>query len=426
MYRRLFVLAVLVATSLLVPATAAGAGSALPALHVTGVLRAAPAKPAALPTIKRVSPLKLKIGAKLTIFGRNFVPGKHRDTVVFLRDGAPAIFLKVDTATKRRLTLKLPSKLAHFLVLTNTGVQGPTKFRLRVLARRFGASFTSKHLSPTILPRSNGDGGDGEGPVCSLASAKLAPLADADNDGLTNALEARIKTDPCSADTDGDGVTDGYEYESALDLNSRALPYPGKRPYPNALDPTDAGVDYDGDGLTLTDEFTAWVRYGGSKFPLNYSDGTQTSGGPVPVTPQTAWADMNSDGVLSDDEKDIDHDGLTNWDEAHGRMQPDWWTKIVSTEKPFTVGFRPTDWLDPDTDGDGLVDGPDDVDHDGYTNAEEVNRGPYWVQPFNPCLPDPHSRTCPLHPPPPDTAYPPFGPPGYSPGESIPLIWPRP
>ena len=38
-------------------------------------------------------------------------------------------------------------------------------------------------------------------------------------------------------------VEDGYEYQSALDLNhyprSIPLPYPGKRPYPNPLDPGD-------------------------------------------------------------------------------------------------------------------------------------------------------------------------------------------
>ena len=424
MNRRLLVPAVIVATSLLAPASG-GAGSSLAVLHVSGALRPVPAQSTPLPTIKRVTPLKLKIGAKLTIIGKNFIPGKHRDTVVFLRDGAPAVFLKADKATKRRLTLTLPSKLSHFLIVTNTGAQGPTRFRLRVLARRFGATFTSKHLSPTVLPRTNGEG-PGSGPVCSLASAKQAPTADADKDGLTNALEVHVKTDPCNADTDGDTITDGYEYEAALDLNSRALPYPGKRPYPNALDPSDASIDYDGDGLTLSDEFTAWVRYGHSQFPLNYSDGTQTSGGPVAVTAQTAWADLNGDGILSDDEKDIDGDGLTNWDEAHGRMQPGWWTKIVDTEKPFTVTFLPTDWLDPDTDGDTLRDGPDDVDHDGYTNAEEVGRGPYWVQPFNPCLPDPYSRTCPHHPPPPSESYPPFDTPGFSPGEPIPLAWPRP
>ena len=48
--------------------------------------------------------------------------------------------------------------------------------------------------------------------------------------------------DRCNADSDGDGVEDGYEYQSAVDLNddeyqqpNTFLPYPGKRPYPNAL-----------------------------------------------------------------------------------------------------------------------------------------------------------------------------------------------
>ena len=53
----------------------------------------------------------------------------------------------------------------------------------------------------------------------------------------------------------------------------------------------------------------------------------------------------------------------------------------------------------------------------------EVSRGPYWVQAFNPCLPDWKSPTCSLHPPPRD-AWPPFGN-GFSTTESIPLVWPR-
>ena len=39
---------------------------------------------------------------------------------------------------------------------------------------------------------------------------------------------------------------------------TRSLPYPGKRPYPNPLF-ADANVDYDGDSLTLTEEYDLWV-----------------------------------------------------------------------------------------------------------------------------------------------------------------------
>ena len=38
------------------------------------------------------------------------------------------------------------------------------------------------------------------------------------------------------------------------------MPYPGKRPYPNPLDPSDADTDFDGDVLPLTDEHKLW-RY---------------------------------------------------------------------------------------------------------------------------------------------------------------------
>lgn len=421
MPRRLIATLVLATCCLLAPA--AGAGAHLPALHAAAAGDAPPSPSTPLPVIRSVKPLRLAIGDTLTIVGRNFLPGRGRNTVVFFRDGAPAVFLRAGRATKTRMTVKLTSKLGRWLLARNTGARAPTRFRLRVLARRFGARFTPQKLSPVVLPETSRDG---SGANCTSGSASAAPGADADRDGLDNALELRIKTDPCTADSDGDGIPDGYEYESALDYNSRALPYPGKRPYPNPLDPSDADTDYDGDGLTMADEHAAWVMYGHSSFPLNYSDGTQTSGGPVAVTPATRWEDMNGDGFLTDDEKDVDNDGLTNWDESHGRMVPAWWQGTYPGELAYTLTYLQTDWLDPDTDGDTLKDGADDVDHDGYSNASEIDRDSIrqWVQPFNPCLPDPTSPVCGRHPPF-DHIYPPFAAPGYSPLEPLPLRWPR-
>ena len=91
-------------------------------------------------------------------------------------------------------------------------------------------------------------------------------------------------------DTDGDGVEDGYEYQSAIDLNNDdyqtpnvSLPYPGKTPYPNPLF-KDGDVDYDGDGLRLSTEYQLWkytyqVNHTAARTlsPLSYSDGTQYS-----------------------------------------------------------------------------------------------------------------------------------------------------
>jgi hypothetical protein len=100
---------------------------------------------------------------------------------------------------------------------------------------------------------------------------------DDDGDLLPDVLEQQFGTNVLLADSDGDKVADGFEYRSALDLNSIALPFPGKRPYPNPLDSSDAGADFDGDGLRLHEEFRAWNATG-RPFPLSYSDGDQTTG----------------------------------------------------------------------------------------------------------------------------------------------------
>ena len=99
--------------------------------------------------------------------------------------------------------------------------------------------------------------------------------SDHDGDLLANGFELQIETDPYLGDTDLDGVEDGYEYQSALDLNhyprTPPLPY-RQRPYPNALDSTDAATDYDDDGLTLREEYLVWVEFS--------ADGVRRAGAP--------------------------------------------------------------------------------------------------------------------------------------------------
>ena len=75
-------------------------------------------------------------------------------------------------------------------------------------------------------------------------------------------------------------MTDGWEYYAAKDLNIKAVPYPGKRPFPNALDPSRrrssggafSQYDFDGDGLTTLEEYRAW-RYTGSSFDASKAGG---------------------------------------------------------------------------------------------------------------------------------------------------------
>src|SRR5262249_26213139 len=155
--------------------------------------------------------------------------------------------------------------LETFMVKTG-GTTRATRFRLRVLTTKLSKRFTATKNSPLVAPApktgTTGLGGGTATPPCPASAT-----TDDDGDGLKSGFELTVvPTNPCAADSDGDGVTDGYESRSAVDLNnddysnpSQSLPYPGKKPYPNPLF-ADAGTDYDGDGLTLSNEYTLW-RY---------------------------------------------------------------------------------------------------------------------------------------------------------------------
>jgi hypothetical protein len=449
-------------------------------------------KKAKLPVVTRVTPMHVAIGQKLEIRGRNFRRGRNKNTVVFRRTGGKAIFVKADVGTAKLLRLTVPTKLKAQLA-TRAGAPIPTRFRLRVLAKKFGKRFTKNSRSPIVGP---------ELPPTPATPPRAAADGDCDGDGVLNGVETdddgdlvddnselRYKTDGCKADSDGDGVTDGYEIQSARDLNDdeyqfsqNVLPYPEKRPYPNALF-GDANVDYDGDSLALGEEFSLWAAYRdhAGLDPLIYSDGNQYSlydrdgtghrpgaprhdpyakqadflgwaqgagyltvssggsgydlrdfnhDGTVSTAPagsyylsEQTYFDYDSDGKLSDDERDEDADGLTNFDEAHGRLTPGYWSGCYGGEHPYPVAYAGTNIVDPDTDGDGVRDGADDQDHDDLANIAEMSRNAASpqpghvivkgcdsegavnltpdagrVNPFNPCLPKLNARTCTRHP----------------------------
>ena len=86
------------------------------------------------------------------------------------------------------------------------------------------------------------------------------------------------------------------------------------------------------------------------------------------------YFDFDVDGKLSDDERDEDADGLTNYDEATGRMTPGYWAGCYTKEKPYPIAYAGTDLVDPDSDGDGVRDGADDQDHDDIPNVMELSR----------------------------------------------------
>jgi hypothetical protein len=493
-----------------------GALGALLAPATAGAATATASKKKAkkYPVVTSVSPMQTNIGKTLTIKGRNFKRGRNKNTVLFKRDGARAVFVKAQVGTSKLLKVKLSDKLAPVLKQVN-GSPTMTTFRLRVLSDRLGKSFTTGKRSPKIGPElppeppkiedqsvTNPEGDcDGDG-------VKNGVDGDDDNDLLADAEEMGLKLDPCKGDTDGDAVEDGYELRSAQDWNDDEyqapngyLPYPSKRPYPNALDGADGNVDHDGDTLTLKEEYDLWKFTVSQGAPrdlgrLSYSAGEQhsvyTRGSNGQRRPSLnavgydkqaaflAWADANGYrnvqiappaqnwfdgtisrdirdmdrngsvqdepsgtasrveltyydtnpgfdidgnliGTLSDDERDEDADGLSNFDETRGCAgSQNYWNKVYDKEKPYYLNYQGTRLDDPDSDGDGVRDGADDQDHDDLPNMMECSRElaaaeaqdprPADFDPdparlsasrlkgftnvFNPCLPSPLSRSC--------------------------------
>jgi hypothetical protein len=437
---------------------------------LAAVLVAAPAALAArgpAPSITRVQPMRVSVGNVLTITGKNFKAQRTRNTIIFRGPNGRTAFAKPRRSTTRKLVVRVPAAVARLLRVSGSR-QRPTRLKLRVLSGQF-SKFTPRRLSPVVTGVGDGDGGPGGGGGGGTVVCDDSP--DHDGDLLPNTLELAIGTDPCLADTDNDQMSDGWEYWSAKDLSLKAAPYPGKRPFPNALDPSDgapapahfSSIDFDGDGLTTLEEYRAW-RYTGSAFdpskgggldlesPLGYSDGTQYSrasetpgvpswrgplyGIPAPAQAFPATYNLHGDGAWRDDERDADSDGLSNFIESvHGPGQPAWWTGFYSQDtmkaeawpKPATScgqefgafearPFLELDMADPDVDGDTLLDGEDDQDSDDFTNIQEMYEGlgsdldsdggftcdgttypsigGQGVNAFNPCAPDPASRTC--------------------------------
>ena len=238
------------AAALLVPAAANAAGHA--------------------PVVKRITPKHVFVGETLTIRGKHFRRGINSNTVAFRRQGAKVVLVRADKATGKMMRVELPKRLEKLMPVQN-GTPVPTPLQVRVLASRFGKRYTSRSKSPLVGP---------EKPPAPPKPKQADPNADCDgdkqinrvdtdddNDLLSDAAEAGLNKllDTCKADTDGDGAEDGYEYQSARDLNddehqspNTYTPYPRKLPYPNPLDGEDQGIDHDGDGLTLLEEFKLW------------------------------------------------------------------------------------------------------------------------------------------------------------------------
>jgi hypothetical protein len=156
---------------------------------------------------------------------------------------------------------------------------------------------------------------------------RLVLVNDLDADGLTDARERELGTNPRSVDTDEDGIPDARELE---------------------LETSPIDADSDDDGV---------------------SDGTELTLGSNPVE-----GDSDGNGV-EDGAEDQDHDGLTNAEEAELGTNPDEVDTDGDGLSDATEVELDLEPLDADTDGDGLGDANEDADDDGLGNARELELG---------------------------------------------------
>ncbi len=129
-----------------------------------------------------------------------------------------------------------------------------------------GNSFTFvPSLGVHTVTASVTDSNSGSSSIVSTITVVLSPgLLDDDNDGLNNDGELAAGTDSLNPDSDGDGLLDG---EEVLTLNTNPLSsdtdgdgiddfFEVNNGF-NALDPADATLDSDGDGVSNIDEYLA-------------------------------------------------------------------------------------------------------------------------------------------------------------------------
>ncbi len=180
-----------------------------------------------------------------------------------------------------------------------------------------------------------------------LATACPNPnTPDSDGDGLLDGAETTLGTDPCNPDTDSDGLGDGLEVSSRFGRTSAHFDMSGATVDPVSGWPFYAGftdhrmwsspvvADTDGDGLS------DYYEIGKSCAPV---PGGATSG------PFVNMADSDGDGLS-------DHAELT----AGGTRAPtrdSWSTTLVQLGDSTRPGVGWTDPCNPDTDGDGMLDG---------------------------------------------------------------------
>jgi YD repeat-containing protein len=241
------------------------------------------------------TPQSGSVGTVVTIQGQNFSATPASNTVTFngvaatvlsatattLTASVPAsattgpiavtVAGKTATSSSNFTIIPLPTVLSispQYLVSSSSAITVPNFQVTGINLTGATFSFTPAFLPPLVAVNSVTINSSGTSAILSLAIAPgalggftlvgtnsagtpnpvagpgntlqiITPDSDADGDGLTNAVEVAIGTNPLNAYTSGDGLPDGWQVFYGL----------------NPLDPTVAKQDFDASGLTVLQDF---------------------------------------------------------------------------------------------------------------------------------------------------------------------------
>ncbi len=184
---------------------------------------------------------------------------------------------------------------------------------------------------------------------------------DSDNDGITDTVESG------GVDNDGDGVIDGFTDTNGdgLDDNTLATPLPT---IDTDVDGDSNRIDVDSDGDGIPDAIEGNVDNDGDGVPDYLDIDSDNDGVPDAVESPATGIDSDNDGI--DDAYDVDSTGGTD---ANGDGIDD------DASVQDTDGDSIPDYLDRDSDGDGISDlveaGGSDSDGDGVVDGFNDTNG---------------------------------------------------
>ncbi|MCU0799972.1 MAG: hypothetical protein MUC62_09935, partial [Candidatus Thermoplasmatota archaeon] len=227
----------------------------------------------------------------------------------------------------------------------------------------------------------DGDGLNDGDEVSGLYGLPSSPESiDGDGDNLSDVMELNVsRTDPLDPDTDGDGLPDGW-VDGWVDGKVNGVKDPGEYEDRNLDGLVGPGDWNGGTGPGESDPLEPDTDGGG------VTDGKEVVHSPLPFDPLSPHddgfiLDSDGDGLPDIDEMlfgtkwndpDTDKDGLVD-----GPLTVTIEGKEMKGEGSGQNGFDPTDPLDPDSDGDGMKDGQEVLDRTD-PNSPDTDEDGLW------------------------------------------------